>query len=402
MTTTLTPDDVAALEAEIAESYARADEAQAEAENAARARLEAIRPGLGVYALGTDEFEPMPHARHPVDVAAMVGKTYKPPDMTVLGWIVAGVLHWLYSDAETGKTWIALWLALALLRAGHVVVYSDEELGAKDVAARLTALGATPEECARLVYLPFENASMDIADRHAWFELLRITQPSLVIFDTATDHLVAAGLDEDKGRDVTHWVKAYPEVATSLGIATLVLDHTGKDTVEGQRPGTHAVGSRAKRAKAKVQYAIQRVGKAKPGPQSIGKVRVILTKNTLGAEIEDERVFQLGGYFEDGTQRFKIELDESMPTYEEAPDVFAITRKREIEEALKKVHPKALTKTQVFSQVGGKKTDTLRYVEEMPGEGLWRVKAEPSGKSVLYSYVPDEPVPDEGTQEGEE
>jgi hypothetical protein len=38
----------------------------------------------------------------------------------------------------------------------------------------------------------------------------------------------------------------------------------------------------------------------------------------------------------------------------------------------------------------------------MPGEGLWRVKAEPSGKSVLYSYVPDEPVPDEGTQEGEE
>lgn len=112
--------------------------------------------------------------------------------------------------------------------------------------------------------------------------------------------LVEADLDENKGKDVTEWVKAYCEPPTRIGAATIVLDHTGK--AEGTRPGRHAVGSRGKRAKAKVQYAL--VSKERYDREKLGRIEVELTKNTLGAHLETRRAFNVGG---DGDGHFIFE-----------------------------------------------------------------------------------------------
>lgn len=115
-------------------------------------------------------------------------------------------------------------------------------------------------------------------------------KPQLVVYDTATDMLSLVGADENSGRDVTAWVKAFPEVARRAGATQLVLDHVGKSNT------TSAVGSRAKRAKAKVMYKLAKgKGSQRFTPSRTGTVTVLLDKNTRGADIPDKREFEVGG-----------------------------------------------------------------------------------------------------------
>jgi hypothetical protein len=209
MTTRLTPEEQAAIENAIADAQVEAQLREIEEEAAERARLEAIRRGLGTYVLGPADSHADPAARQPDDVANAMRGERALPDMLHPNWLVRGVLHWIYSDAEAGKTWLALKLALNVMRAGGVVLWSDEELGVKTIADRLLDLGATPEEIEdRLIYLAFSDWTMSEEDRVSWNTLLAVAKPDLVVFDTATDHLVSAGLDEDKGGPVTAWVRA--------------------------------------------------------------------------------------------------------------------------------------------------------------------------------------------------
>src|SRR3989442_491194 len=117
-------------------------------------------------------------------------------------------------------------------------------------------------------------------------DLAEAIDPALVVYDTATDMLSAAGLDENSGKDVTQWVKAYPEQARRLGIAQIVCDHTAKG-------GDTAVGSRAKRAKAKVQYHLKAGDRG--DENTVGTLTVTLTKNTPGNHLPAERLFRIGG-----------------------------------------------------------------------------------------------------------
>src|SRR5262249_22261049 len=156
-----------------------------------------------------------------------------------------------------------------------------EELGEKVIAERLVALGADPDMVERrFAYFPFPSWQVkppggprDIALHRGLLQALRPLL-KLVVYDTATDSLSEAQLDENSGVDVTTWVKSYPEQARSAGAAQLVLDHTTKDGAVGR----HAVGSRAKRAKAKVQYAMRTT--ARFDRTSSGRVLIELTKNT--------------------------------------------------------------------------------------------------------------------------
>ena len=71
------------------------------------------------------------------------------------GWLVKGVLHLLYSDAEAGKTWLALKLALEVIRPGQRVLWIDEELGPRDLdrAAAGARRNAGGDQGAKFVYL---------------------------------------------------------------------------------------------------------------------------------------------------------------------------------------------------------------------------------------------------------
>jgi hypothetical protein len=235
-----------------------------------------------------NEIESAVHRPLPTDVAAAMRAGVPPVPMLLEGWLVEGDLHWVHADAEALKTWVGLRLSLWLMEAGHRVVWFDEELGLEELVRRLHALGAEPDVIeARFAYYPFPSWNMEREHVAGHAFILQRIQPALVVYDTATDMLVSAELDENSGVDVTRWVKDYPEQARRLGITQLVLDHTGKQAERG------AVGSRAKRAKAKVQYYLKVIEPS--DATTAGKLEITREKNTRGAPLPKRRIFIAGG-----------------------------------------------------------------------------------------------------------
>jgi hypothetical protein len=214
-----------------------------------------------------------------------------PVQMLIDEWLVPGELHLLVAEAEAFKTWVALWLALRVMNNAGNVAWFDEELGQAEIAKRLICLGASPDLIEqRFVYFPFPAWERSEEDAESHRVLLRELQHGglqLVVYDTMTDMLSQAGIDENSGREVTDWIKTFPEEARKLGVTQIILDH--KPHGDSKR----AVGSRAKRAKAKVEFflKVQRRGDA----MRTGRIVVELQKNTVGAALPDSRTFEIGG-----------------------------------------------------------------------------------------------------------
>jgi hypothetical protein len=207
-------------------------------------------------------------------------------------WLVAAELHWIAAEPAAGKTWLGLWLTWRVIREGGIVVWTDEELGVDTVAERLLALGADPDLIeSNLVYLEYPGWQAERGDVNAWVALMKAARPSLVVIDTATDALAEAGVDENSGAAVTGWVKSYCEPPRRVGAAVMVLDHVPKAD-QGARSG-YAVGSRAKKAKAKMQYSLAK--KQDFTADGIGLVQVTLDKNSFGLPIATTRSFKIGG-----------------------------------------------------------------------------------------------------------
>jgi hypothetical protein len=330
----------------------------------------------------------------PTDITPFLTGDAEPPAMLIRTWLVRGVLHLLYSDAEAGKTWVALQLALDVMCAGNRVVWVDEELGPRDLAGRLQALGATPEDVRRkFVYLDFPGWLMTQRDPSSWNEMLRTLAADtevplgLVVIDTVTDALANADVNENAGDEVTRWIKAFPERATDLGVTTLLLDHTGKDG----KVSKHAVGSRAKRSKAKVQYGL--TAKRSYDRTRLGVVRVTLTKNTLGAEIPRERELTMGG---EGTGEFIIRprtMAESLATDDETGDVRDPLEARILERLQADGE---MTTTQIRSRVSGRTSEFTSTLARMVETG--QLTARTVGRATAYSIVDS---PDDADNAGE-
>src|SRR5579884_3014858 len=144
----------------------------------------------------------------PIPIADLLREGIEPIPMLLDDWLYEGELHWIYAEAEAWKTWVALILALDVMAQGKRVVWFDEEVGQVMLVQRLQALGADPDVIeAKFAYFPFPDLQIregnqqhiDVA-RHK--DLLQAIKPALVVYDTATDFLAAAGLDENSGREV--------------------------------------------------------------------------------------------------------------------------------------------------------------------------------------------------------
>jgi archaellum biogenesis ATPase FlaH len=342
--------------------------------------------------------------RHaPTDLAPFLTGESEPPEMLLAGWLVRGVLHLMYSDAEAGKTWLALGMALDVMRAGYRVVWMDEELGPRDIADRLRALGATADDISqRFVYFDFPSWTMESEDVRSWRALLQTLQADaatplgLVIIDTVTDALAANGLDENSGVQVTSWIKNFPEVATDYGVTTLLLDHT----VKSGEITRHAVGSRAKRAKAKVQYGL--TSKKPYDRNRLGVIRVELTKNTLGATIDRVREYTAGG---DGSGQFILRPKtaiEALLQDDTAGDDTADPLEVRLLDRLRDEGPQ--TTSQLRAAVVGKNEIITQTLSRMAQDG--KLRAKPQGRGTVFEFIVPEPgdvaTVDNDSEEGKE
>jgi AAA domain-containing protein len=323
--------------------------------------------------------------RHPWNVASVMRYGPKPRPMLLDEWLVAAELHWIAAEPGAGKTWFGLWLAWRVMAEGGIVVWSDEEVGVDTLAERLIALGANPGIVeSNLIYFPYPGWQADSEDVERWNAVMKDARPSLVVIDTATDALAEAGMDENSGVEVTAWVKHYCEPPRQVGAAVLVLDHVVKAGVGASR--SYAVGSRAKKAKAKVQYQFDTVSDY--DPDSTGIVDVTLTKNGLGASIPKARTFKVGG---DGEGCFLIEPAPPLEVANASGKPDKAEKRAGIRDRCEGVirEQGPISTGQIKSQVTGGAQAITEALAELAEGGLYAVAARKDGKSTVYEWTGD-------------
>lgn len=168
--------------------------------------------------------------------------------------LVRGRIHLLYGEPESGKTIISLSWMLHTISLGLPVVYIDEETGTTEAAQLLAAMGAEKVD-ELLHYFPFPSVEMG-EGTEALIAYCEELQPALIVFDSLTDMLSSAGLDENSGIEVTSWFRIVAQrlARAPYEPAVSMVDHIPKDSPTQK----YSVASRAKKSKSDVLWYVEK------------------------------------------------------------------------------------------------------------------------------------------------
>lgn len=190
-----------------------------------------------------------PFHRIDVDLTATLPATPLLPP-----WIYGGgCLTILQSEPGVGKSWLALWVSVAVMLEGFDVVYIDEEGGLELVHERLRLLGADPALVREhFWYYAFETRTWGEEDMLATAAMLAgVPKPGLAILDSLPDFLAVAGQDEDRAKDVTSFIKKVCGAFREVGCSQLLLDHLPKPAAGSKKERSrYSRGSGSKLGKA--------------------------------------------------------------------------------------------------------------------------------------------------------
>lgn len=182
------------------------------------------------------------------------------------GLVYSGKRHWLSGPPEAAKTMLSWIVALDVLRSDGPVAHVDFEAGAAATRLVLRELGATARELDDIFHFEptAEPHDDDVAE-------LVAEGVQLVIIDAAAGAFHATDLDDNKRADVEKFARAWTEPFFAAGIATLVIDHVGKNP-DGR--GRFAIGSERKVGVADVHLGLEDVKTLTRGGTGLIKVRV--------------------------------------------------------------------------------------------------------------------------------
>lgn len=204
----------------------------------------------------------------------------KAPETIVAGLLEAGTLAVLFGEANTGKSTLALDLALCIARGAPwrdrrtrkgVVLWLALE-SAAGLRRRVRAhchrhqidvaelLFADITETVRLLEVHDVEAMVTTVEVAS---LLAAARPALVVVDTVARAL--AGGDENDGRDMGTLVRGCDMIRTRSGAAVLLIHHSGKDATRGARGHSSL--------RAAVDTEIEITGQANPRQAKVTKQR---------------------------------------------------------------------------------------------------------------------------------
>ena len=195
-----------------------------------------------------------------VDLSAVLDGTWQRPVPSVgsrddgAGLFYPGKVHTVASEAEGGKTWLALHAAAQEITAGHGVVFVDFEDDEAGAAGRLVIMGADPADITgRFGYIrPDEHVGMP-GNRGRLDEALGDLKPALVVLDGITEAMTMHGLELRDNADVARFGRLLLRPIARTGAATVALDHVAKDR---DRQGGYAIGAVHKLNGADVAYVL--------------------------------------------------------------------------------------------------------------------------------------------------
>lgn len=141
-----------------------------------------------------------------------------------------GVVHTWYGEPDTGKSLIALWACIQVMRGGENALYIDEEGTKRLVTERLAGLGADPQLVRERFYY-YNRPQLATSDEHLeqLTDAAQAIRPGLVIFDSWIDFLANDGRSENSSDEVTQWAACMTKPLMDVGASVVILDHVPKD-----------------------------------------------------------------------------------------------------------------------------------------------------------------------------
>lgn len=238
---------------------------------------EEVNPDPDVLDL-VDQF--IKDGRFPVHDAIVNG--VDPPEELLEDILLAGKAHTIFAPGGAGKTWVIVWLATELVRAGKRVVMLDLENSGRTMSERFESIGMDPAKAAENLYLfDFPSLHPEIYEG-----VLDRLEPDIVMFDSWVGFISGDGFDENAATDIAAWANAYIRPAKKRNIATLVLDHVPHEDDDRER------GSTRKRDEVDVRWKLSKIGEF--DRESTASVLMWLKKDREGW-LPGKLSFEIGG-----------------------------------------------------------------------------------------------------------
>jgi hypothetical protein len=187
-------------------------------------------------------------------VQALSDVALPPPETTlepVAGLkLVADEPTILYGDGGTGKSYVALWIAVKLCAQGVNVLYVDFEFSAAQHRVRLQKLcGPDPLPGARLQYVRCVNAL--VVEQPRLEAAIHQHQIGFCVFDS-----IVFGLNGPP--ESAEIAAAYFRAVRALGVGSLHLAHTTKQSAHDSQQAEKPFGSAYFHNGARATYLVQR------------------------------------------------------------------------------------------------------------------------------------------------
>lgn len=253
-------------------------------------RLAAEDPAPGALEAAPDAQEgqdgpdaPLASSWAPTDLGPILDGTHVVPAATFLeradgvALLYPGLVHWVYGESESGKSWVCLIAVARVLAAGGRALFVDYESDAPSVVGRLLALAVDPDAIReRFTYVRPETSC---ADEPTAFAALLACSFDVAVVDGVTEGLGMEGGASVDNDDVTAWVRRIPRrIAQATGAAVACVDHVTKDAA-GR--GRFPIGGQAKLAALDgAGYLVEPKSAIRPG--AVGEIELRVAKDRPG------------------------------------------------------------------------------------------------------------------------
>jgi hypothetical protein len=346
-------------------------------------RLEVV-PDRRFRSEDVSDYDPSPHSWRPIELVAEDGTEPPPPEPPSTGGLLyAGKRHVFVGEPDSGKTWLALALAVEEVERGNVVVFVDADgNGGGVVLERLRALGLTDGQIRGHVrYIAPVEPMLDppvLAD----VERMVAEEPITLVVGDSVDALLALhDLDPNSTVDCERFYRQIVERWGAHGAKVLLLDHVVKN--RDQR-GRFAIGSQRKIGRAEVVLGLEVATPFTRGGR--GEVRVRTYKDRPGYLARpDLGKVVFASDAESGRVTWELRPAADQEGVPFRPTVLMERVSRYVEAH---VAEEELSRGQIEKDVGGKAKYVRRAIDVLAEEGYVEERPGPRGARLIASVGP--------------